>query len=30
MIASTTGTQDGDAYERGAAELKRRGYDLKA
>lgn len=30
LIISTTGTQDGDAYERAAGELKRRGYDLKA
>lgn len=29
LIVSTTGTQDADAYERAAGELKRRGYDLK-
>lgn len=29
LIVLSTGTQDGDAYERAAGELNRRGYDLK-
>jgi hypothetical protein len=28
LLASTTGTQDGDAYERAANELTRRGINL--
>ena len=28
LLATTTGTQDADAYDRAKHELKRRGYDL--